>query len=65
MWHQEFAKPLNVVILVKINLETQAYAHVVLFSSGLELSDEQLIDYYSLVSLLGDVGESLSSMIRT
>jgi putative transposase len=48
MWHKEFAKPLNVVILVKMNPKTQAYAHVVLFSSDLELSDEQLIDYYSL-----------------
>lgn len=46
--HKEFAQPLNVVILVKTNLTTQARAHVVLFSSDLDLSDEQLIDKYSL-----------------
>jgi len=48
MWHKEFLNPLNVVILVKINLKTQARAHVVLFSSDLELSDDKLTDYYSL-----------------
>jgi putative transposase len=48
MWHKEFAHLLNVVIMVKINLKTQARAHVVLCSSDLNLSDEQLIDYYSL-----------------
>ena len=46
--HKEFAQPLNVVILVKTNLTTQAHAHVVLFSSDLDLRDEQLIDKYSL-----------------
>ena len=37
MWHKEFASSLNVVIMVKINLKTQARAHVVLFSSDREL----------------------------
>jgi putative transposase len=37
-----------VVILVKKNLATQAWAHVLLFSSDLELSCENLVDYYSL-----------------
>jgi len=46
--HKEFAQPLHVVILVKTNLTTQACAHVVLFSSDLDLSDAQLIDKYSL-----------------
>jgi len=46
--HKEFAQPLNVVIIVKINLQTQAWAHVVLFSSDLDLSCDKLIDYYSL-----------------
>ena len=46
--HKEFSQPLNVVILVKTNLKTQAWAHVVLFSSDLELAYDQLIDYYSL-----------------
>ena len=36
------------VILVKTNLTTQARAHVVLLSSDLDLSDEPLIDKYSL-----------------
>ena len=48
MLHKEFVEALNVVIMVKINLKTQARAHVVLFSSDLELSDERLIDYYRL-----------------
>jgi putative transposase len=48
MWHKEFVTPLNVVIMVKINLKTQACAHVVLFSSDMALSDDKLIDYYSL-----------------
>ncbi len=34
--------------MVKTNLKTQAVAHVVLFSSDLDLSYEQLIDYYRL-----------------
>ena len=46
--HKEFAQPLNVVIMVKTNMKTQAHAHVVLFSSDLALSWKQLIDYYCL-----------------
>jgi putative transposase len=46
--HTDFPVPLNVVIIVKKNLTTQAWAHVILFSSDLELSCEQLVDYYSL-----------------
>jgi putative transposase len=48
MLHKEFAHPLNVVIIVKTNLKTQAWAHVILFSSDLKLSYDKLIDYYSL-----------------
>jgi hypothetical protein len=48
MWHRLFADPLNVVIIVKTNLKTQARAHVVLFSSDLDLAYYQLIDYYRL-----------------
>lgn len=29
MWHKEFAQPLSVVIIVKTNLKTQAWAHAV------------------------------------
>ena len=46
--HKEFQHPLNVVILAKTNLRTQARAHVVLFSSDLELAYTLLIDYYGL-----------------
>jgi putative transposase len=46
--HKEFSQPLNVVIIVKTNLQTQAWAHVVLFSSDLSLAADQLIDYYRL-----------------
>ena len=46
--HKEFAQPLNVVIIAKTNLRTQARAHVVLFSSDLELAYAPLVDYYGL-----------------
>jgi IS4 transposase len=46
--HKEFAQPLNVVIIVKTNLHTQAQAHVILFSSDLELAAPLLVDYYGL-----------------
>ena len=48
VWHKTCADLLNVVVLVKTNLKTQAMAHVVLFSSDLELRYDQLIDYYHL-----------------
>ena len=48
MLHKEFAQPLNVVIIVKTRLETQSRAHVVLFSSDLDLTFDLLIDYYAL-----------------
>lgn len=46
--HKSFAQPLNVVIVVKINLESGARAHVVLFSSDLTLDYAKLVDYYVL-----------------
>lgn len=46
--HTDFPEPLNVVVIVKTNLCTQAWAHVILFSSDLELSYEKLVEYYSL-----------------
>jgi len=46
--HKEFAQPLNVVIIAKINLRTQARAHVILFSSDLALAYAPLVDYYGL-----------------
>jgi putative transposase len=48
MLHRDFAQALNVVIIHKTNLITGATAHVVLFSSDLELTYAQIIDYYSL-----------------
>jgi len=48
MWHKLFPDLLNIVIIIKINLKTQARAHVVLFSSDLELAYDKLIDYYRL-----------------
>jgi hypothetical protein len=46
--HKEFTQPLNVVIIVKTNLRTQARAHVILFSSDLALAYAPLVDYYGL-----------------
>jgi putative transposase len=46
--HKEFGQPLNVVIIVKTNLQTRACAHVILFASDLTLTYDKLIDYYRL-----------------
>lgn len=46
--HQSFASALNLVILLKTNLETQQQVHVILFSSDLSLEAPTLIKYYSL-----------------
>ena len=46
--HKEFLQPLHVVIIAKTNLRTQARAHVVLFSSDLDLAYAPLVDYYGL-----------------
>jgi putative transposase len=46
--HKTVAQPLNVVIIVKTNLKTQAVAHMLLFSSDLRLAWDTLIAYYSL-----------------
>jgi putative transposase len=48
LWHKRFPDRLNVVIISKLNLQTQARAHVILFSSDLQLAYDQLIDYYCL-----------------
>lgn len=47
-YNKEFAFALNVVVILKTNLLTNAQAHVVLFSTDLELGYERLIKYYSL-----------------
>lgn len=46
--HLDFPDPLNIVILLRTNLTTGAWAHVILFSSDLTLSHDQLVDFYSL-----------------
>jgi putative transposase len=46
--HQACAQALNVVIIVKTNLHPPAKAHVILFSSALELPYDTLREYYSL-----------------
>jgi putative transposase len=46
--HKEFAQPLNVVVVVKTNLQTPACAHVILFSSDLALACDKLTDFYRL-----------------
>jgi len=48
LWHKKFADLLNIVVMVKTNLKTNKTAHVVLFSSDLELGYEHMIDYYRL-----------------
>ena len=48
LWHKKFAEMLNIVVIVKRNVQTHKTAHVVLFSSDLTLSHAQLIDYYRL-----------------
>lgn len=47
-YNKEFAFPLNVVVIVKTNLETNAQAHVILFSTDLKQAYEKIIKFYSL-----------------
>jgi putative transposase len=46
--NREFAFPINVVVILKTNLSTKQQAHVILFSTDLDLSYEKLYDYYTL-----------------
>jgi putative transposase len=47
-YNKEFAFALNVVILLKTNLLTQAQAHVILFSTDLQQDYDKIIKFYSL-----------------
>jgi len=47
-YNKEFAFALNVVIILKTNLLTQAQAHVILFSTDLKQDYEKIIKFYSL-----------------
>ncbi len=46
--HKLFAQSLNVVVILKTNLTTNACAHVILFSSDLDQTYDHIIDYYTL-----------------
>jgi len=46
--HKAFGFALNVVVILKTNLATQAQAHVVLFSTDLEQSYDKIIKFYNL-----------------
>lgn len=46
--NKQFPKALNVVIILKTNLDTGKSSHVILFSSDLDLTYDLLIDYYTL-----------------
>lgn len=46
--HKLFAQPLNVVIIIKTNIQTGAWAYAILFSSDLSQSYDQIIEYYTL-----------------
>ena len=43
-----FACPINVVVILKTNLSTHKQAHILLFSTDLNLAHEKLVDYYTL-----------------
>jgi putative transposase len=46
--HKKFADTLNVVIILKENQKTGKAAHVILFSTDLNLEWDKLVDYYRL-----------------
>jgi putative transposase len=48
VFHQSFSEALNVVVVVKTHLKTGKRGHVVLFSTDLDLSADQIVDYYAL-----------------
>jgi putative transposase len=47
-YNKEFAFALNVVIILKTNVVTHAQAHVILFSTDLDLAYATIIQFYSL-----------------
>jgi hypothetical protein len=48
VYHKDYPDLLNVVVIVKTHLTTGKCGHVVLFSTDLTLTAEQIVDYYSL-----------------
>lgn len=48
VFHPSFSQALNLVVVVKTHLKTGKRGHVLLFSTDLDLSADQIVDYYSL-----------------
>jgi putative transposase len=48
LYHRDYPDLLNVAVVVKTRLRDHQRRHVVLFSTDLELSAAQIVDYYSL-----------------
>ena len=46
--NREFVSSINTVVIMKTNLSTRKQAHVILFSTDLELPYEKHLDYYTL-----------------
>lgn len=47
-FHKSFSDALNVVVVVKTHLKTGKRRHVMLFSTDLDLTADQIVNYYSL-----------------
>jgi len=47
VFHQSFAEAINVVVMVKTHLKTGQCGHVVLFSTDVDLTADQIVDYYA------------------
>jgi len=48
LYNKEFTFALNVIVILKTNLDTHAQVHVILFSTNLEQSYDKIIKFYSL-----------------
>jgi hypothetical protein len=48
LYHKDYSDILNIVVIVKTHRLTGKHTHVVLFSTDLTLTAEQVVDYYSL-----------------
>jgi putative transposase len=47
-YHKDYPDLLNIVVIVKTHLVTGKRGHVVLFSTDLDLTAQQVVDFYSL-----------------
>jgi len=48
MWHKKFVNLLNIVVIVRRDIEKKRVAHTVLFCTNLDLDYKKIVDYYSL-----------------